>query len=58
MMTSKQRLPSGSAPWIVSEQSQINDLVAQEVEEFSFSVRNEMDWLNEHMAEIFTPGNM
>jgi len=24
-----------------------------EVEEFSFSVRNELDWLNEHMAGIF-----
>jgi len=57
-MASRHRLPIGSAPWIVSEQSQINDLVAQEVEEFSFSVRNELDWLNEHMAEIFTPGNM
>jgi hypothetical protein len=27
--------------------------VESEAEEFAFSARNELDWLNEHMAEIF-----
>ena len=45
--------PIGSAQWILNERHQANDLVAQEVEDFSFSVRNEMEWLNEHMADIF-----
>ena len=43
----------GSAQWILEERHQSNDSVAQEVEDFSFSVRNEMEWLNEHMADIF-----
>lgn len=43
----------GSAQWILEERHQSNDLVSQELEDFGFSVRNELDWLNEHMAEIF-----
>lgn len=29
-----------------------------EAEEFSFSARNEVEWLNEHMAEIFNENQM
>lgn len=29
-----------------------------EVEEFGYCVRNEMDWLNEHMGEIFSRKQM
>ncbi|KAF2001838.1 hypothetical protein P154DRAFT_463278 [Amniculicola lignicola CBS 123094] len=43
----------GSAQWILDERHQANDLVQQEVEDFGFCVRNELEWLNEHMAEIF-----
>jgi hypothetical protein len=43
----------GSAQWILEERHQSNELMAQELEDFSFSVRNELEWLNEHMAEIF-----
>lgn len=46
--------PVGSAQWILSERHQANQFVEQEVEEYTFSVRNEMEWLNEHMAEIFS----
>jgi len=46
--------PVGSAQWILSERHQANQFVEQEVEEYAFSVRNEMEWLNEHMAEIFS----
>jgi hypothetical protein len=58
MATARSKIPVGSAPWILSERSQANDLIAQEVEEFSYNVRNDMEWLNEHMAEIFNSNQM
>ena len=58
MAAVRSKLPVGSAPWIVSEQKQADELVAQETEEFGYSVRNEMEWLNEHMAEIFTSSQL
>lgn len=45
--------PIGSAHWVLDERKQADELVTQEVEDFGFSVRNELEWLNEHMAEIF-----
>ncbi|KAI9171167.1 Inner centromere protein-related protein pic1 [Paramyrothecium foliicola] len=47
------RLQAGSAAWIAEERSAAFQIVQQEVEEFSYSARNELDWLNEHMAGIF-----
>jgi hypothetical protein len=44
----------GSKLWIQKEREQAGDFVEQELEEFGYSVRNEMEWLNEHMAEIFS----
>lgn len=32
------------------------DLVDQEMEEVEYPVRHEMEWLNEHMTEIFSKG--
>ena len=46
--------PVGSIAWMRKDTEQIGEIVDQEVEEFSFSVRNELEWLNEHMAEIFS----
>ena len=46
--------PIGSADWIQNEREQSDQFVNQEVEEFSFSVRNELEWLNEHMSDIFS----
>ncbi|KAL2352738.1 hypothetical protein BJ546DRAFT_179374 [Cryomyces antarcticus] len=51
---SKPHLPIGSAQWVQNERDQANQFIGEEVEEFSFSARNEMEWLNEHMAEIFS----
>ncbi|KAI1409431.1 hypothetical protein F5Y13DRAFT_203619 [Hypoxylon sp. FL1857] len=48
------RLPVGSAPWISEERSSAMQIAQSEVEEFSFSARNDFDWLNEHMAEVFS----
>ncbi|KAL5435129.1 hypothetical protein PMIN06_011186 [Paraphaeosphaeria minitans] len=54
MAAARNRVPAiGSAGWVLDERKQADDLVAQEVEDFGFSVRNELEWLNEHMAEIF-----
>lgn len=47
------RLQVGSAPWILEEKSSALQMADSEVEEFSFSAKNELDWLNEHMAQIF-----
>lgn len=52
------RLQVGSAPWITEERNSALQIAQQEVEEFSFSARNELDWLNEHMAEIFNENQM
>lgn len=46
--------PVGSAQWISTNRQETDHLVAQEVEEFGYSARNELEWLNEHMAEIFS----
>ena len=47
------RLQVGSASWIAEERSSALQIAQSEVEEFSYSARNELDWLNEHMAGIF-----
>lgn len=49
----KSQKPVGSAAWIATEKENFLQLVNQEVEEVEYPVRHEMDWLNEHMAEIF-----
>jgi hypothetical protein len=48
------RLQVGSASWISDERSSSFQVAETEAEEFTFSARNEVDWLNEHMAEIFS----
>jgi hypothetical protein len=49
-----QRLQVGSAAWIAQERKTALEIVESEAEEFTFSARNEIEWLNEHMAEIFS----
>ena len=55
---SKAQMPVGSAQWITNERQQIAVFRDQESEDFAFSARNEVDWLNEHMAEIFSNNQM
>lgn len=55
MATRTKAPPVGSSGWIENEREQADEFVGQEVDEFSFSVRNELEWLNEHMHDIFTP---
>jgi hypothetical protein len=52
------QLQVGSSPWIAEERASALQIADAEVEEFSFSARNEMDWLNEHMAEVFTENQL
>ena len=51
-------LPVGSMQWIDDENAQVERHCEQEVEDFGFSARNELEWLNEHMADIFAKENM
>lgn len=53
-LRSKTTVPVGSASWVSAERNSALQFMQQEVEEFSFSARNEMEWLNEHMADIFS----
>ncbi|KAI1874790.1 uncharacterized protein JN550_002219 [Neoarthrinium moseri] len=48
------RLQVGSAPWIAEERSSALQIAHDEIEEFTFSARNDFEWLNEHMADIFS----
>lgn len=52
------RLQVGSAAWVAEERESALNIAKSEIEEFAFSARNEMDWLNEHMAEIFSENQM
>ncbi|KAK4690469.1 hypothetical protein P7C71_g6329, partial [Lecanoromycetidae sp. Uapishka_2] len=54
IVRSRAQLPVGSAPWIHDENDQVNQFCGQEIEDFTFSARNEVEWLNEHMADIFS----
>ena len=47
------RAQVGSTAWIIEERNAALQIAQSEVEEFSYSARNELDWLNEHMASIF-----
>lgn len=49
----KRQKPIGSSEWVAAEKENVQSLVSQETEEVEFPARHEMEWLNEHMAEIF-----
>ncbi|CAK7269301.1 hypothetical protein SEPCBS119000_003500 [Sporothrix epigloea] len=52
------RHPIGAAPWTVEERTTALQIAQSEIEEFMFSAKNELDWLNEHMADIFSENQM
>ncbi len=47
------RLQTGSGSWISEERTSALQFADAEAVEFAFSARNEIEWLNEHMSEIF-----
>ena len=55
---SKAQVPVGSTRWVLDERQQVAQFIHQEAEDFVFSARNELDWLNEHMAEIFSSSQL
>jgi hypothetical protein len=52
-MAAKTSIAVGSAAWIASEKENVLQLLNQEKEEIIYPAQHEMEWLNEHMAEIF-----
>ncbi|KAL2275678.1 hypothetical protein FJTKL_01644 [Diaporthe vaccinii] len=48
------RQPVGTAAWCTEERSSALQISQSEVEEFGYSARNELEWLNEHMADVFS----
>lgn len=44
----------GTAAWIAEERSSVQQWTDTEAEGFTFAAHNEVEWLNEHMAEIFS----
>ena len=48
----------GTPKWIEDERASATQIAQSEAEEFAFSARNDVDWLNEHMAEIFSENQM
>ena len=46
--------PVGSSQWIQDERALVGEKIGEVTEDFEFSVRNELEWLNEHMKEIFS----
>ncbi|KAG9229178.1 hypothetical protein BJ875DRAFT_387891 [Amylocarpus encephaloides] len=59
MATTRQnRLQVGSGSWVLEERKSALQIAGTEAEEFSFSARNELEWLNEHMADIFNENHV
>lgn len=48
----------GAAAWCAEERTSAVQITESEIEEFAYSARNEVEWLNEHMAEIFSENQM
>lgn len=53
-MRANARLQVGAASWIAEERSSATQIAETEAEDFTFLARNDVEWLNEHMAEIFS----
>lgn len=51
-------MPVGSSQWIAAEKENVLQLLQQEKEEIVFPAQHEIEWLNEHMAEIFSKAQL
>ncbi|KAF3917340.1 hypothetical protein ABW21_db0201068 [Orbilia brochopaga] len=57
-MASRAVLPDvGSPQWIFNELADAHQKEADHFEDFTIAIRNELEWLHEHMAEIFHQGS-
>ena len=57
-MPAKTQVPLGSMPWIQAEKENVVQLLEQEKEELVYPAQHEVEWLNEHMAEIFSTSQL
>ena len=57
-MAAKAPIGVGSSTWITSERENIQQLLQVEAEELVYPAQHAMEWLNEHMAEIFTTNEL
>lgn len=53
-----EKLPVGSIPWLAEEKASALKIAEEESEDFAFCARNEVEWLNEHVADIFSENHM
>jgi hypothetical protein len=44
----------GTASWIAAEKENALQLLQNETEELVYPAQHQLEWLNEHMAEIFS----
>lgn len=52
------KLPVGSISWLAEERASALKIAQEEAEDFGFCARNEAEWLNEHVAEIFSENHV
>lgn len=57
-MAARPQMTVGSASWIKAEKENVKHLLEQEKEELIYPAQHEMEWLNEHMAEIFSKSHL
>ena len=57
-MPAKTQMAVGSMPWIQAEKENVMQLLDQEKEELVYPAQHEMEWLNEHMGEIFSKSQL
>lgn len=48
----------GTASWIAAEKENALHLLQNEKEEVIYPAQHQLEWLNEHMAEIFSKGHL
>lgn len=48
----------GSAAWVAAEKENVQQLLQQEKEELIFPAQHEIEWLNEHMADVFSSSHL
>ncbi|KAI9711264.1 MAG: hypothetical protein M1820_002251 [Bogoriella megaspora] len=55
MAATRARMPQvGTAQWILREKENAQTIIEQETEDLTFAAKSDLEWLNEHMAEIFS----
>lgn len=42
----------GSEEWMKNETKVMTDLVFADIEDFAYEARRELEWINEHMADV------